>query len=337
MSEFIKPTDEAIAVARPSAIEKFYIESEHEEAEAEQIANYGEKGENEAREADTKAAALEHEADKADAFSCAAEQDADDARQDELAARRVLGGLVRRPTDWKFMKYTRLLLILLGDIAGVAGAALLLGEEPFNAFMQAISAAVTAVTLGAVGREVRYIVSARWRQKPVDELSDEEQPYAAFFVGSHNGEHLIRLIVLTCAVGIILIGVGIYALRDATEGAAAGIVFGCLALALGLASFYNSFDTSDDVAEMLDNKALVTRKAEEKARLAREAAVIKERAAARREAASIRKANELAGEATAAGVRRHLAQVLGNSPGVAGNGTAREPIDVALRRPRTRP
>jgi hypothetical protein len=51
LSEFIKPTDEAIAVARPSTIEKLYIESEHEEAEAEQIANYGEKGENEAREA----------------------------------------------------------------------------------------------------------------------------------------------------------------------------------------------------------------------------------------------------------------------------------------------
>lgn len=331
LTEFIKPSDEAIAVVRPETIDEFYVEREHSEAETEQREAYAAKGVGESRPARTTADGLKHDADKATATSDDIHEQASVARRLYNQAQEVIGALVRRPTDSKTLKWLRWALILMGDVAGITGAALLLGEQPLNAFMQGLAGGAAAVTLGAVGRELRYLLAARTRQKDLGGLSEAEQPFAAFFAGPNTGEVIVKMLVLVCATGMVLIGGGIFALRSATEGLTAGVVFGCLALALGLASLINSFDTADDVAEFLDNKRADQARLEQLAKDARSEPVIKQRDEAEAEAESIVRANEKAGEAAAAGVRRHLQAVLGNSPGVAGNGTARASSNGKVR------
>ncbi len=224
------------------------------------------------------------------------------------------------PTDAKLLKWVRWGLLLGGDLVGLAGAALLLGEEPINAYLQATAAAASAVTLGAVGREVRYLMAAHIRKKSPEELREIELPYAAWFAGPETAATLVKIIALVCCAGSILIAGGIFALRYATEGEEAAIAFGCFALALGLASFYNSFDTADDVAEHLDNRIARVRRIDKAATNARKDAAIGDRAKRETEAKSIREEHERAGLAAAAAARRALYAALGNSPGVAGNG-----------------
>lgn len=321
LSKFIKQTDEATAVSRPTNIDEFYSEREHHEAEDEQKYEYEKKAEQEARSAELTAAAAEHEADKATATSEQLEADASEAREREKAAWRALGSYLRRPADSKRLKWARWALIFVGDVAGIGGASLLLGENVIFAAITALAVAASAITLGAVGREVRYVIAVRARAKEHGELSEEERQFASFFAGPHEGEAIFKIVILACATGALLIGVGIFALRTSTQGALTGLVFGCFAVGLGLASAYNSFDTADDVAELFDNLKAKRVEAEERARAARQDPSIKERAEAKAEIKSVRAENKAAGLAAVAGVRRHNFAVLGNSPGVAGNGT----------------
>lgn len=322
LTPFIRGADEVEAVPSPTAVGKFWLEDEYEAGEEEQRYAYGKKAESESRKADRKAAALAHAAAKAAAESDGKHDHAAEARKSLQRDEEVLGPHVRRAPDAKILKWGRWLLLLGGDIVGISGAALLLGEEPINAFMQATSAAASAVTLGGVGREVRYAMTARIRQKDPDELLEEERPYAAWFRGPDTAATLIKVVVLVCLAGVLLIGGGIFALRYAAEGLGPAIAFSCLALALGLASFYNSFDTADDIAEHLDNKAAQVKKIDKIAQKAREDDTIQQRAAAETESKSVRAENEEAGEAAAAAVRRAMYAAFGNSPAVAGNGRA---------------
>jgi hypothetical protein len=321
LTGFIKPTDEVQASPRPTTIGTFYLELEYEAAEEEQLEAYRMTGERQARPQDADAARLEHQAEKAAGVSDAKHAHATAARQEMGVAERVLGPYARRPTDAKFLKWARWILLLGGDVVGIAGAALLLGELPVNAFMQALSAAASAVTLGAVGREVRYVMAARFRHKEgPDELSGEEAQYQSWFSGANTGEAVVKLVVGVCAAGALLIAGGIFALRDTAEGLGPAIAFGCLALALGLASFYNSFDTADDVAEHLDARASALKKMDKDAEKARSDAAIADRGSALATAAVIRTEHEAAGKTAKAAVRREKFAALGNSPGVAGNG-----------------
>lgn len=322
LSVFIKPADETGAAPRPSEIDRFYVETEYSHAEEEQRHAYTAKAAEESRPPATRAAELAHEADMATEASARANSRAKEASARLGAAHEVLGPLRRRPRDGKILKYLRWSLLLVGDIGGITGAALMLGEEPAYALFQATSAAVAAVTLGAVGREVRYVLSARTRRKELSDLTKQEESFASFFVSPNLAETLVKILVLTCATGMLLIATAIYALREATEGSAAGLTFGCIALALGIASFYNSFDTADDVAEFLDHEAAIAKKAEKEAAASRAVSVIGARAAALTEVDSVVVQNRAEAESAAAAIRRRLYKVLGDSPGVAGNGTA---------------
>jgi hypothetical protein len=320
LSTFIKPADETHAEPRPNEIDRFYLEIEYEHAETEQPLAYDSKAEVEARPFASRSAELGHDADMAIRASERADKNAATTRQRSETAHDVLSPYVRRPTDAKTMKYLRWILLFGGDIGAISGALLVFGESLVNAALQATSIAAAAVTLGAVGREVRYLLAARWRHKEPDELSEQEQQFAVFFAGPNSGEVVVRLVTLACAIGTIAVAIGIIALRQATEEA--GLTFGCFALAFGLASFYNSFDTADDVAELLDNERANVKKAERSAEESRKVSVIGRRAAADAEVVSIRAANKAAGESAAAAIRRLCYKALGESPGVAGNGTA---------------
>jgi len=325
LTAFIRAADEVEAMACPAGVDKFWLEHEYEAGEEEQQSAYEKKAKSEARKADKRFAALEHVAEKAAEESDDKHTHAEKARKALEREEDVLGPHARRAPDAKLLKWGRWFLLLGGDIVGISGAALLLGEEPLNAFMQATSAAASAVTLGGVGREVRFAMTARIRKRDPAELTEAERPYAAWFRGPDAAATLIKVIVLVCTAGIFLIGGGIFALRDAAEGLGPAIAFGCLALALGLASFYNSFDTADDIAEHLDSKALWVKKLDRVAKDAREDSQIQQRAAAHAESTSIHAENKAAGEAAAKAVRRAKYAALGNSPGVAGHGRAPVP------------
>jgi hypothetical protein len=320
LSEFIQQTDEARAVPRPSNVEKFWVEQETEAAEEEQRKLYEERGEAEAAGADKIAAELEHEADESLAESAQKSEQLKKERDRQDRDKEVLNRHVRRRTDAKKVYWVRWILFLLGDIAGIGGAALLLGELPLNAVMQATSAAVSAVTLGGVGREVRYVVAAKARQKPLEDLSDEEREYAFLFAGPDLVSAVIKMLLLVAVTGMVLIAGGIFALREAAEGQEVAIAFGCFALALGLASFYNSYDVACEVAEYLDTRDAEQKKLEKAAAKARSNPKIARRAGAVAEAESARKTSAAAGEAAARGLRRGLYGLLNANPGVAGNG-----------------
>jgi hypothetical protein len=322
MSEFIQQTDEARAVARPSNVDKLWPEYEAEAGEAEQKKLYEERGEDQASEADKTAAELSHEADGAIAESDDRSAHAKDGRERLKKDKAVLGRLCRRRTDAKLTYWLRWVLFLLGDIAGIGGAGLLIGELPLNALMQATSAAVSAVTLGGVGREVRYLVAARARQKAPEELSDAEREYAFLFVGPDAVERIIKILLLISLTGFMLIAGGVFALRDAAEGESVAVAFGCFALALGLASFYNSYDVACEVSEYLDARSAEQKKIDKAAQEARQNPAIARRAGAVAEAKSVRAVNKAAGEAAAHGLRRWLYWLFNQNPGVAGNGPA---------------
>lgn len=328
LSGFMKPSDEPIAHPKPDGIDRFHIEDEYGAGEDEQRAAYKREGETEAEPFDAQAAALGHAAKKATLMSDKKTELSISVWVTYYTAWAVLFLYVRRPLDAKWLKYLRWGLILGGDIAGVAGAALLLGEQSIIAFLQAISVGGAAVTLGAVGREWRYLLAARARQKEPDSLTDAEKPYAQLFAGPNEGEALVKVISFCCLSGICIIATGIFALRYSTEGFMAGLAFGAIALAVGLASLANAFDVADDIAELLDNLFKTASQADSLANAAAEAAVIHQHNGALAQAKSKRAAAEAGGAAAAAGIRRLLYQALVNSPGVAGHGTKAEAADV---------
>ncbi len=320
LSAFIPPTDEAQAVPQPSTIKKFWVEDEYKEAKEEQCEAHAKKGKEEARAAEVKAAGLAHEADKAEDESNDLHAKATSARQRHHEAEAVLGRHARRLLAAKFTYWLTRVLILGGDIAGIGGAALLIGEEPIYALLQATSAAVSAITLGGIGRELRYLMAARIRQKAPEELSEEEQGFESWFTRSDAAEQYVKMVALACATGIMMITGGIFALRNVAEGIWPAIAFSGFAMGLGLASFYNSFTHANEIAEHLDAEEIKVKKKEKKADRARKDLAIQHRAQAKAEAESIVDAHAKGGKAAAYGVGRSLYQVLTRSSGVAGHG-----------------
>lgn len=148
------------------------------------------------------------------------------------------------------MYLVRMVLILLGDIAGITGAAVMLGEIPALALLQAVSVGAAGVTSGLLGSEIKDARLSRKRAKT--DLSEQEQGFAHLFRGPDPGERIAKLMVLGGVVLVVLILGGVAALRSSTEGLAAGLIFGCLAAAVALASWVNCYAYADEVADLLD-------------------------------------------------------------------------------------
>ena len=331
----LKGVDEAHAVPSPAGIGKLHVVAEHEAACREQVAVHAERGVLDALPDTVKAAETHHvaEAARTRSESEAAQLAHDQSRLEK--ARALLSPHVRRPDGWKKLYYARLALILGGDIAGIAGGAMWIGEEPVNAFLLGGAAAVAAITLGGVGREVRYAYAARTRRGALeDNLVDAavSEPYLARLLPGAAGERVLRALLLTCLVGTLLLALGIFALRTSTHSTAAGITFTLVAVALGLASFYNSFDVADEVAELLDVLDRTAAKTFKRATKAAKSPEIARHAAAAATAQAKLEASARAGEAAVAAVERHLYAVLGDNPGVAGHGTAAGKVASAPER-----
>lgn len=318
-TEFVPSLDEdPRAFARPANIGTIYVEEEYNQLAEQQPPAYEAKGHEESADAGIRAEGQKHDADMAEAASGRSNERAGVASGQHIKAMVALNPYKRRPRDSKSMKYGRLGLMLFGDVGSIAGAILLLGEEPVYALFQAISVAAAAITLGAIGREIKHLQAARAREGL--DPGDDQAAYRSFFTGKHSGELVVKLVSLASLLGTIVISGSIYALRYDVEGGAAALAFGGFALAFGIASFCNAYDTADEVADFLEDSYADVGKHERDAAAARSVKVIKTRAEAVAERNVTVARNKAEGEAAKAGAFVKLFRVLVKSANVVGHG-----------------
>jgi hypothetical protein len=248
----LRPIDEATAIPRPHGIEKFYLEESVEKQAAEQPLLWAARGEAEARPWEARAAGLEAAAAVAGSSVAGQQEVVASARGRFERTARTLGGYTRRAPGEKVPYYLRWALILGGDVAGVAGAAILLGETVALGALQAVASGTAAITSGLLAQEVRDSRLARKREKGPRDVTADERQFAHLFRGGDGGERIVRFVVLTGALIGVLIAGSIFALRDTTEGSTAAWAFGLLAGAIALASWANVYHYTDEVSDLID-------------------------------------------------------------------------------------
>jgi hypothetical protein len=316
----LRDIDQAKAIPRPHKIEKFYLEEVVEKKAAEQPLLSEARGEAEARPWQVKAAGFAYTATVV--TSCiAAQQELVASARDRLElTARTLGAYTRRAPDEKVPYYLRWLLILGGDVAGVAGAAILLGETVALGVLQAIASGTAAITSGLLAQEVKDSRLARKREKVPRDLTSDERRFAHLFRGGDSGERIVKMVVLAGALIAALIAGSIFALRVSTEGSTAGWAFGLLAGAIALASWANVYHHTDEVSDLIEaRRADYTRELRRLRRMVT-ARDVSERDAAIARAASVKAEAASRGLAAQRAVEATAGQLLNEHSDVAGHG-----------------
>ncbi|MDM2096416.1 hypothetical protein PP348_20290 [Mycobacteroides abscessus] len=245
------PIETASATARPDAIEKTYLELAHDALALEQQHLFAAEGEVRARNDAGTATSLAYAADHLKASVELAKSAADRAAARYQQTCDVLGPYVRRRATSSWGYVARTAALLLGDIAGLSGAAIALGEYPALAVTQAISAGTATVTAGLAATQLRHMQHAAERQ--LDELPKPLESYRHLFGGTSNANRVQAAVFVVAALIAVLVAVGIFALRTTIEGPLSGITFGALAAAIALASFINSWYHADAVADVIES------------------------------------------------------------------------------------
>ena len=301
----------------------------------EQVALHRAEGEAAARPHEARAGELEPLTTVPLGRLAALQAKADASTADLTTMLAALGPFRTRPRGAVPRYYLFLLLLLGGDLAGMTGALVSLGEVPWIAAVQAMAVAAAAVVVGMLASEVKHVRDARrrmaagWPALPSIDVDGESaggpasrwQPGVLF--QPDGGEAVVRWVLLAGLAAVLLIVGGVTALRSAVDGA--GWIFGCFAAAVSLGSAANSYVHSDEVADLLDNLAGQHRRDDAElhsldlgpvAERQREAAV----------ADSLRFEWQARGEAAAARVAAAGALALVHNPAVAGHGVARPAV-----------
>lgn len=309
--------DEAAGVTRPSNLGDSYVEDEYAELADEQLALWPAEADQDTRGATTTTAREQHQADAAVSSSEGRRADSATARDQYQHAVSVLAPLIRRSSH-DYIRYWLVWLLLgLGDIVGIWGAAILLGENPLLALGQAIATGMAAVTAGAVGAELRIHAAAVARQRA--ELSEDEKRYRQLFEGGKRGRFGTVIISAVALLVVALVTGAVFALRASVEGNLSGMVFGLLAGATALSSYLNSYMHADEVADLLANFQARYERSVKLYGMASQAGVIKERDAAVAEAESIRQEYGWRGMAAGHRVMALKNRVLRRNPQVFGH------------------
>lgn len=327
--------DEAGALARPSHIGPFHVETEYSELEAEQPPLFSASGIEAARAAEIEAASLTPSATGDERLRDGHLPILEDAERRLATTREALAAFRRRPPKAKGWHYAAKAAFLGGDLAGIATAAIWMGEIPAIALVMATSAAAATVTAGLSGTEIRHVRDRARLARPTEELTDAQKLFAHFFTAPDRGWPYVRsLLYVSAAVGAsIALAVG--ALRMAIEEPMVGLVFGGLALAIAAASFIESFMFADATADQLDNAdADYERELARHQRLSG-AGNWKRRQEVLAEADSLVREHAHRGTAAAHHLRALRARILRSNPGIAGHGPASEPTAIGrtTRRP----
>jgi hypothetical protein len=257
----VPQVDQPEAHSTPKNIGPAHHEVEYDELAREQLHQFDARGEREAREDTVCAAGLEPRKVVAEQVIDEARRNVEEARAHRTLARAVLLGLTRRSPHAALKYWFTYLMLFGGDVAGVAGAAVLLGEIPYLAVMQAVSSAAAAVTAGFIGHDIAVVRHARRRQKDAKELTAEQTKFAYLFTGADSGERIVqRMVLLAATIALLVVG-AIFALRSSVEGVLGGLVFGCLAGAIATASALNAYHFADEISDILDHADLLVKRA----------------------------------------------------------------------------
>lgn len=237
---------------RPPELGRTYLEDEFDEWAVEQPSSWAAEAEVAARLSLVSAAKTQAKASTAWDLSERQASVVDMTRDDYVKTMRVLAPFVRREAHAKFWYLLRWGVLLGGDVAGITGAAVLLGEIPELAVMQACSAGMATVTAGLVGVDLKDLRLAARRATDPSDLTPELRPWTHLFRGVDPGGTRVKTVALAALAIGLTVGVAIFGLRASVEGGVSGLVFGGLAAAFAAASFVNTWWYADEMADQID-------------------------------------------------------------------------------------
>jgi len=238
---------------RPSDAGISYVEQMGRVRAEEQLNHYRALGENQARPYKERVASHREEAERETRLIDEHQPIVEKAIEKFETLLDVVGdGLVRRHPRERYWYHLRMLFLLLGDLVGVAGGVIILGEIPWLAVLQAMAAAVAAITSGLLASEIKDSRLARQRRRDPKSMPDEHKRHAHLFHGPDDGEYLVKMMILGSLTIVVLLGIAIFMLRSSTEGTAAGWVFGMIAIAVAMGSWVNTYHYTDELADKLE-------------------------------------------------------------------------------------
>ena len=310
------------SVPRPTSVETFYVEEEIAYRSEQQVIQWQADGVVAGRPAATQVGGLTPFVEDLEQRIEHQRNAVESARSDLDATTKGLAHHVRRPVGAAKLFYARLAALLLGDIAGVASASINFGVIPWMAVLQAVAIGAAATTAGLAGQEWKDLQRARDLERGQDELTEAELPYTQLFTGPKASEAYARIGIWVAASVLLLIFGGVFAVQSASDGLAAGVLFGCLGGAIGLASAVNYWVYTDHVADLIDHASAALTSAEGTLDELSNHRARAEHGQAAAELASIEKEHVLRGEAARLHMLALGKRVMRNNTGVVGHGHA---------------
>jgi hypothetical protein len=324
----LQRVDEAGATPQPNSVAKLWVGQEYDELRAEQQSLHDAVGVEQSREATVEAAGLAPTA-SADQWLLEGQRAVVETVKATYAT--VLTVLIpyrRRPPKVKRWHLLAKAAFLVGDIAGIATAAIWLGEIPAIAVIMALSAAAATVTAGLSGSEVRDVRDCIRRAVLLPDLPEALLVYRHLFEAPDRAWPYVKALLWVSVSVTGTIACAIFALRASIEDPLVGLVFGGIAAAIAAASWIESFCYADAVGDFIDNaEADYAREAERHQRLAGSAA-LQRHGEALATATSIQAEQTHRGTAAGHHMQALLYGILRRNPQTAGNGPASEPPTI---------
>jgi hypothetical protein len=326
--------DEVGGHPRPAGIGTTYAEQEYDALAEEQESAWAAEGERTARRFQVQARGLDTSAAAAVFLVGEHEQEVRAAHADHQHALRVLQPYVRREPAAKLRYWICWPILALGDASGVLSAAIILGDIPWVAAGQALSAGLSAACAGLVGGELKHLQLARARQRDPETLSADEQRYRRLFTSS-GGSGIVKLVGGLSILVALLMAMAVFTLRSSVEGSASGLTFGLLAATTAIGSGLLGYSAADEIADLLATTAKRVRQAEARHQTLAGVAVVRVRAEADEAARSIRTEYQHRGQAAGKRLESLRWRVLRRNPQVVGHGLPTgEPTGIVGRRAR---
>jgi hypothetical protein len=320
----LQRVDEATAMPRPTSIGDTYAETENEALEVEQPELFSAAGLDASRNAAIEAAGLELAGTAGGRLLEGHATVLEASEQRLLATLAALASFRRRPPKAERWHYIAKGAFLFGDIAGIASAAIMLGEIPGVAVVMAISAAAATVVAGLSGGEVRDVRARDRRARPLDQLSEVQAPFAHLFEANDEGWRFVKALCWVSVSVAAIIACGIFALRASVDDPLVGAVFGGIAAAIAAASWIESYMYADDIADLITHATADYQHALELHQHLAESPVWKQWQEALTEADSITGEHQHRGAAARHHLRSLRYGILRRNPHIVGHGPAAE-------------
>lgn len=324
----LQRVDEAGATPQPDSVAKLWVSPEYDELRSEQHSLYDAVGVEQSREATVVAAGLAPAA-SADQWLVEGQRVVvETVKATYVTVLTVLTPYRRRPPKAKRWHLLAKAAFLVGDIAGIATAAIWLGEIPAIAVIMALSAAAATVTAGLSGSEVRDIRDCIRRAVLLPDLPEVLLLYRHLFEVSDRSWPYVKALLWVSGSVAGTMACAIFALRASIEDPLVGLVFGGIAAAIAAASWIESFCYADAVADLIDNAdADYTREVAKHQRLAASPSLQRHEEALAT-ATSIQTEQSHRGDAAGHHMQALLYGILRRNPQTAGNGPAAEPTAI---------